>query len=273
MAADCLKLGVVSDLHLDAEWSRPKRLPVDAFIAAGDFYNGVCHPRTHELQEPVREYLEAALKPMFVVLGNHDLYNTDADSDALRDDSRQVQAMESVKGVTVLRSGIVADIRGFRLLGCSLWSGWNWGGLPLEAAEIRAQRQLLDPRCIPPHTHFIQRMRERYDRDLAGLRSDVAQAVADSQVPIVVTHFCPSRKSVHPKYTGDPLTPYFANDIPDWDPLFESVKLWIHGHTHHSFDYLIGGCRVYCNPRGYGSENKPSYKSGRVVKVPHSDSW
>jgi hypothetical protein len=29
------------------------------------------------------------------------------------------------------------------------------------------------------------------------------------------------------------------------------IKLWTHGHTHHEFDYMIGDCRVVCNPRGY----------------------
>jgi hypothetical protein len=29
------------------------------------------------------------------------------------------------------------------------------------------------------------------------------------------------------------------------------IKLWTHGHTHEDFDYMIGECRVVCNPRGY----------------------
>ncbi|OXH93504.1 metallophosphoesterase, partial [Burkholderia multivorans] len=30
------------------------------------------------------------------------------------------------------------------------------------------------------------------------------------------------------------------------------VALWVHGHTHTSFDYVVeGGTRVVCNPRGY----------------------
>ena len=34
--------------------------------------------------------------------------------------------------------------------------------------------------------------------------------------------------------------------------------IWIHGHTHESFDYHIGKTRIVCNPRGYASieENK-----------------
>ncbi|NBT05096.1 MAG: metallophosphoesterase, partial [Proteobacteria bacterium] len=31
-----------------------------------------------------------------------------------------------------------------------------------------------------------------------------------------------------------------------------AIKVWSHGHTHTSFDYMIGDhCRVVCNPRGY----------------------
>ncbi|MCY1554175.1 hypothetical protein D9M68_907290 [compost metagenome] len=32
---------------------------------------------------------------------------------------------------------------------------------------------------------------------------------------------------------------------------FEVPSLWFHGHTHDSFDYRVGTCRVVCNPRGY----------------------
>ena len=44
------------------------------------------------------------------------------------------------------------------------------------------------------------------------------------------------------------------NDLPP--SCFDGVDLWVHGHTHDSFDYLVdrpggGTCRVVCNPRGY----------------------
>lgn len=28
-----------------------------------------------------------------------------------------------------------------------------------------------------------------------------------------------------------------------------------HGHTHTPFDYLIGDCRVICNPSGYPGQD------------------
>jgi hypothetical protein len=37
------------------------------------------------------------------------------------------------------------------------------------------------------------------------------------------------------------------------------IKLWTHGHTHHTFDYMVGGTRIVCNPRGYiGYEKEAS---------------
>ena len=34
------------------------------------------------------------------------------------------------------------------------------------------------------------------------------------------------------------------------------MKLWVHGHTHDSFDYEVNGTRVLCNPRGYAKDGR-----------------
>jgi len=46
------------------------------------------------------------------------------------------------------------------------------------------------------------------------------------------------------------INTYFASSL---DRLIEDYRpaLWIHGHTHETFDYSIGPTRVICNPRGY----------------------
>ena len=41
-----------------------------------------------------------------------------------------------------------------------------------------------------------------------------------------------------------------------------------HGHTHESFDYLVNGTRVVCNPRGYAPmELNPAFDPGLTVDV------
>jgi hypothetical protein len=43
----------------------------------------------------------------------------------------------------------------------------------------------------------------------------------------------------------------YSTDLDNWILDRRQIKLWTHGHTHESFDYMIGTTRVVCNPRGY----------------------
>ena len=74
---------------------------------------------------------------------------------------------------------------------------------------------------------------------------------------IVVTHHAPSIRSIVDRYRPDPVSAAFASNMDDFI-LEHQPRLWIHGHTHESFDYQIGKTRVVCNPLGYASaeENK-----------------
>jgi len=48
------------------------------------------------------------------------------------------------------------------------------------------------------------------------------------------------------------------------------ARLWIHGHTHDSFDYVLNGTRVVCNPRGYarnGVNENPLFDANFLVEI------
>ena len=67
---------------------------------------------------------------------------------------------------------------------------------------------------------------------------------------VVFSHHAPSKKSAHPRYPND----YSINGCYSTDLEYlmgDRVKLWFHGHTHESFDYMVGSTRVVSNPRGY----------------------
>ena len=75
------------------------------------------------------------------------------------------------------------------------------------------------------------------------------QAKAD----VIVTHHAPFLQSIEAEFRGDVLNTFFVNNI---DPdRFPNTKLWIHGHVHAPFDYLVPAgdreMRVVCNPLGY----------------------
>ena len=100
-----------------------------------------------------------------------------------------------------------------------------------------------DGTCFTPELS-----RELFDASVAWLEARFAEAHAGPTV--VVTHFAPSRLSIHPRFEGSPINACFVSDLADriarWQP-----ALWLHGHTHDSFDYRLGATRVVCNPRGY----------------------
>jgi predicted phosphodiesterase len=69
---------------------------------------------------------------------------------------------------------------------------------------------------------------------------------------VVCTHHAPSKGSEHPRYKTDQLMNGAYNSRLDQFIMDRpGIKLWTHGHTHEDFDYMIKGCRVVCNPRGY----------------------
>jgi Icc-related predicted phosphoesterase len=79
----------------------------------------------------------------------------------------------------------------------------------------------------------------------------------ESNADIIVSHHCPSRFSVHPKYADEKSNVGFTTDLTDVILAMENPpKLWVHGHTHESFDYMIGSTRVICHPRGYPRERE-----------------
>jgi hypothetical protein len=86
---------------------------------------------------------------------------------------------------------------------------------------------------------------------------------------VVVTHHAPSRKSIHPRFADSLLNACFVSDA---ERLLDGTRarLWIHGHTHDSFDYFLDGVRVVCNPRGYaenGVNENPLFDANFLVEV------
>jgi hypothetical protein len=84
---------------------------------------------------------------------------------------------------------------------------------------------------------------------------------------VVLTHHCISPKNVHPEYAGNPLNAAFFSDLEE-EIAANGPDLWIHGHTHHSFDYWVGATRVVCNPYGYlRHEENPDFNYRLKINV------
>ena len=106
----------------------------------------------------------------------------------------------------------------------------------------------------------------RFDAHAAWL--DARLAAPHAGPTVVITHHAPSPRSIHPRFAGSPLNGCFVSDASRL--LDGRATLWIHGHTHDSFDYVTGDTRVVCNPRGYvidGVAENPRFDPGLVIEV------
>jgi hypothetical protein len=69
---------------------------------------------------------------------------------------------------------------------------------------------------------------------------------------VVCTHHAPTYQSVADEYKSQrEMNGGYASDLSEFILDNENIKFWTHGHMHDPSDYMVGQCRVLCNPRGY----------------------
>ena len=69
---------------------------------------------------------------------------------------------------------------------------------------------------------------------------------------VVVGHHAPSKLSTKPQYEDDVMVNgAYSSDLSEFILNHPQIKVWTHGHTHNTFDYMVGSTRIVCNPRGY----------------------
>ncbi|GDY15031.1 phosphoesterase [Planctomycetota bacterium] len=268
-----LRLHVLSDLHIEHGGFIAPMVACDVVVVAGDLANG------RRMTKALMDLCNQVRKPVVYVPGNHDWYQVDIAGER----SSMVRAWRVGAGnLQVLDDGVWRyEHHGvtYRFIGSTWWSSMDWteDGSTGEDAFARVRAAALgclnDYRLIrkddrpltPDDSRAMHALSTRF------LQQQIAEAQAVGEVPIVVTHFLPSRSSCHEQYRGSLVNAYFANDR---DDLTTGVPLWIHGHTHRSFDYTLPtGCRVVCNPRGYGTENLAFQLDLRieVAPIPHTN--
>lgn len=246
-----MRIQILSDLHLEfAELENPQAPDADVVILAGDIHVGT---------EGVRWALENFSVPVVYVAGNHEFYSLQREP--LLEELRQ---LSEGSRVNVLERDIT-EIDGVCFLGTTLWTDFALHGTP-EVSMRHAGSGMADFHAISEteDTLFTPEDALNQHRDsLAWL----GQAVRDhsNKKFVVVTHHAPSVLSIAAKFENDALNPAFVSDL---DPFIaaHNVPLWIHGHTHSSFDYQLHGTRVVCNPRGYQPyENDTGFELHRCV--------
>ena len=253
-----LRLRVLSDLHLEFADFAPPPAECDAVVLAGDIHQGVAGLAWARRNFPAL--------PIVYVPGNHEFYGRDWTQ--LPGEMARVAAE---LGIHLLdRCAItLADVR---ILGCTLWTDFDlFGADRREDSMEAAGRTLFDYRYIEEQGRRIvpEQTRQRHLIDRAWLQSQLAAGQGGAErATVVVTHMVPSMRSTAERFKALALSAGFASHL---EPLVARADLWIHGHTHDSYDYRLEGCRVVCNPRGYQNprrnfENK-AFQPALVVEI------
>lgn len=253
-----MKLHILSDLHLGKGAIVLPPTDADMVILAGD----IARP-----PEAV-EWASKLGKPVLYVLGNHEFYGGSIDATAAR-----FKALSAGSNIRLLDDERVV-IGNVRFLGSTLWTDFMlFGeGAQREAAIADAVRFMRDYSRIstgddPPAVLRPVDTAARFQRHAAWLARELA--CPHDGPTVVITHHAPSTGSIHPRFENSSLNACFVSRA---EHLLggDRVRLWIHGHTHDSFDYMVNGTRVVCNPRGYaleGVNENAAFDPGFVVEI------
>ena len=253
-----MKLNILSDLHLGFDAMDRPLNEADAVVLAGD----ITRPR-----EAVA-WARGLGKPVLYVPGNHEFYGSSIDGTL--DELRRLCEGTAVR---VLDNQEIVIGR-VRFLGTTLWTDFELFGDAQRrtAAKDEARRLLNDFRHIraresSPEVFTPDDSVALFSRHVTWLQGRLATDHAGPSV--VITHHAPTRHSIHPRFAGSLLNACFVSDAAHLLRA-DRVELWIHGHTHDSFDYRVNGTRVVCNPRGYardGVNENPAFDPNFIVEV------
>ena len=233
---------ILSDLHNEFSVYIPdfEERSVDVVILAGDIDKGSKGIYWARSQWPDKEIIYIA--------GNHEFYGK------IRGHvMAELRIAAKETGVHFLENEQIF-INGIRYLGCTLWTDFKLFGEKVQLACMsQAIKELNDFRVIYEGDKVFSPTDsvKLFNNSHNFLRDNLADNYFHGKT-VVVTHHLPSNQSIANRFKKDMLSSCFASNI---DHFLGYSELWIHGHTHDSFDYTTKGTRVICNPRGYFINN------------------
>jgi len=251
-------LNILSDLHLSLSLLKIPENDADVVILAGD----VARPK-----EAV-SWASGFAKPVLYVAGNHEFYGG-----SIRGTVSEMKQLCAGTSIYVLDDEELV-VQGVRFLGTTLWTDFNLFGEGEKrvAAIQEALAFMRDFSRIRTGEAMATMFTPTDSAALFKVHAGWLECKLAERYPgptVVITHHAPSRKSIHPRFSDSLLNACFVSDA---ERLVDGsrVRLWIHGHTHDSFDYFLNGTRVVCNPRGYardGVNENPLFDSNFLVKI------
>lgn len=247
---------LASDLHLehflDGGVEFVKCWPVRAdraLILAGDITELKFYRPTQEL---FKLFL-TKYPTIYYVAGNHEFFNTSAPATNFLLES--VEADLGPAGFHVLNSNRIFDHMGVRIGG-----GTSWYSNSPEVARLSPG--WIDHALIRDFNPWVYEEAKRF-------RDHISWNLPT--LDLVVSHHLPSYQSVSPFWKRSESNVFFVHDF-ELEILNQQPQVWVHGHTHDTFDYKIGTTRIICNPRDYPAKPKKNWQPVTFEVLPRKAS-
>jgi Icc-related predicted phosphoesterase len=257
-----------SDIH--AEFWKPHKiqrilgmivppLPTDretVALIAGDL--GLAH-RQDTWLKPLKVLAEQFLAVVYVE-GNHFYYHNDFFGRI-----HELKSEVSLPNNVHFLENESVEINGVVFIGATLWTdfqGKDFFKMQYARKNMSDYEVIKKPtgqRLLPEDT--VELFYESKKYIFEAIRS------AGGRKTVVVTHHGISTLSIHERFRGDSLNCAYMTDLSN-EIIDHGPDLWVHGHTHNSFDYMLGKTRVVVNPYGYKDvEVNPRYDKQLVIEL------
>ena len=245
----------VSDLHLEFSYGnvRLNELPTDkdtVLILAGDIGLG---SKSHTYLEFFEQKV-SRFRDVIYIMGNHEHYKASFSKtkNRIRDTLLEFTNVHVIEKETI----VIDDVA---FVGATLWTDMNKHN---TLCMYYSQLQMSDYNSIRHGTAVEPWKRKLRPTDTVEdhinakhfIFKEIKKQKANGNKVVVVSHHLPSYMSLAKEFKGDTsegsLNGAYASELYE-DIMDTQPNIWVHGHTHSSFDYKIGDTNVICNPRGY----------------------
>ena len=266
-----MKLNIVSDIHLEFGPIEIKNTQgADALILSGD----ICVANNLNQHDPTRifgdnmsnrfhDFFEmccSEYNDVIYIAGNHEHYNGDF-QDSIPNLKNNLAYLQNLH---ILDKEVVT-INDVTFIGGTLWTDMNKEDAStmisirgmmndfIRVSNGKYESKYKDQNGVPYYKNRILTPDDVVE-DHKAMLEYIRTVVQDKygQKFVVVGHHAPSKLSTKPRYQNDIImNGAYSSDLSEFILDHPQIKLWTHGHTHDTFDYLVGSTRVVCNPRGY----------------------
>jgi len=251
-----MKIRLLSDLHMEGYKYYYEYKGEDVVVLAGDIH-------TRNRHGFILDQIPINVK-VLMVAGNHEYYGG-----IFEDINIQLKELEDTYHNLTVLNNTFTKIHDVDFFGGTMFTDFNLYEDVWTAKQF-AKNGIAD-------FHWIDTMGrgqlkrfwnpDDHVREHLEFKSKLQQwldYIANHNKRVVISHFVPTKHHIHPKWAGGRLNPYFTVDMEQY---MAKIDLFLHGHTHDSFDTIIGNCRVVCNPRGYGTENINGFNDNLIIEI------